>query len=140
MKTRSDVPALKTKHSRGDIIKTRSDVSVVFHDDRRNVHVHTAVSIDTEKDWFALDSRFRSSIDSSDGCQIVAVPITTDKEINSRCPKVGRKRRPPTTVHVRNRATRNSVHHTQRHQFMTRLPAESSNSQRTFEKLHEGEN
>ena len=31
---------------------------------------------------------------------------------NTLSPKVGRKRRPPTTVHVRNRATRNSVHHT----------------------------
>ena len=32
------------------------------------MHDHTAASIDTEKNWFALDSRFRSSTDSSDGC------------------------------------------------------------------------
>ena len=113
----------KTRDSRCDIIKTRSDVShfrgqlVVFHDDRRTWE-RAAVSIDTEKDWFALDNRCRSSTDSSDGCQIVAVPITIDIEINSRCPKLGRKRRPPTTVHVRHKATRNSVHHTQRHQFV----------------------
>ena len=61
-----------------------------------NVYVHTAVSIDTKRDGFALDNRFRSSTDSSDGCRIVAVPITIGIEINSRCPKVGRKRRPPT--------------------------------------------
>ena len=60
---------------------------------------------------------------------IVAVPIIKDIKINSRCPEVGRKRRPsttatlgrkrrsPTTVHVRSRATRSSVHNTQRHQF-----------------------
>ena len=43
------------------------------------MHVHTAVSIDAEKDWFALDNGFRSSTDSCDGCQIVAVPFTIDR-------------------------------------------------------------
>ena len=71
----------KTKHSRGNVIKTRSDIShlrvqlVAFHNNRRtwerarqysSIHQH-------EEKWLASDNRFRSSTDSSDGCQHITL-------------------------------------------------------------------
>ena len=94
----------KTKHSRGNIIKTRSDIShlrvqlVAFHNNRRtwerarqysSIHQHG-------ENLFAPDNRFRSSTDGSDCCCTDMINI----DIPSRCPEVGRQRRPPTTVHV----------------------------------------
>ena len=51
------------------------------------MHVHTTVSIDTEKE-------FRSSTDSSDGCQIVAGTITMDIDKKFQLSKSGPKMTP----------------------------------------------
>ena len=91
---------------------------------RRHVHVNTAASINTEKTCShpTTDSAlrptvlmvvniFHSSTNGPDGCCTNIINL----EVGSRCPEVGRRRRPsttatlgrtrrpPTTVHVRER-------------------------------------
>ena len=80
-------------------------------------------------------SIFHPSTNGSDRCCTNIINV----EINSRCPEVGRKRRPPTAVHVRERetraafATRKDTSASKKKKiFRTRLRAESSNFQTTF--------
>ena len=90
------------------------------------MHANTAASINTKKTGLhpTTDSALRpivlmvinilhSSTNGTDCCCAILINI----EIDSKCPEVARKRRPPTTVHVRERESdKGSVRNTQRHQ------------------------
>ena len=113
----------KTKHSRGNIINTRSDIShlrdlreqlVVFHNKRKtweraryysSIHqhggklVHPTTSSAPRPIVLMVVNIFKSSTNGSDCCCTNMIDI----EINSRCPEVGRKRRPQTTHGTRER-------------------------------------
>ena len=75
--------------------------------------------------------QFNSSTDDSVCCCVNIINIET----SSRCPEVGRKRRPPTKVHERERHVQRSQNERHQHSkitfFRTRLRAESSNVQTT---------